>query len=82
MADEQKPIANMAFEEALEELEKIVSSLEGGDVPLDQSIARYERGEALRAHFQKLLAAAEKKVEKIRVSAEGKPTGTEPLDPE
>lgn len=82
MADEQKPIADMAFEEALEELEKIVSSLEGGDVPLDQSIARYERGEALRAHCQKLLAAAEKKVEKIRVSAEGKPSGTEPLDPE
>lgn len=82
MAEEQKPIGEMAFEEALEELEKIVSSLEGGDVPLDQSIARYERGEALRAHCQKLLAAAEKKVEKIRIGSDGKPAGTEPLDPE
>ena len=82
MADEPKPIADMAFEEALEELEKIVSSLEGGDVPLDQSIARYERGEALRAHCQKLLQAAEAKVEKIRANAGGQAIGTEPLDPE
>ena len=72
----------MSFEQALEALEKIVSGLEGGNVPLDQSISQYERGEALRTHCQKLLAAAEAKVERIRLGGDGKPSGTEPLDPE
>ena len=81
MAD-KTDIASLPFEKALAELEGIVTRLESGKVDLEQSIAIYERGEALRAHCQKLLAAAEKKVEKIRVSAEGKPAGTEPLDPE
>ena len=71
-----------AFEEALAALERIVDDLERGDVPLDQSIRIYERGEALKAHCEKLLKAAEDKVEKIRLSREGKPTGTEPLDSE
>jgi len=81
MSDNAK-ITEMSFEQALDELEKIVGGLEGGNVPLDQSIAQYERGEALRAHCQKLLASAEAKVEKIKQGADGKPVGTEPLDPE
>lgn len=75
-------IAAMSFEQALQELEGIVSGLEQGDVPLDQSIEKYERGEALRAHCQKLLQAAEARVEKIRLGNDGKPAGTGPLDPE
>ena len=83
MAEDKKPdIAKMTFEQALGELEAIVGGLEKGDVPLDRSIAQYERGEALRAHCQKLLQAAEAKVEKIRLTADGKPAGTEPLDQE
>ena len=82
MSDLHSDIAKMSFEEALDALEKIVGGLEGGNVPLDQSISQYERGEALRAHCQKLLAAAESKVEKIRLGGDGKPSGTEPLDPE
>lgn len=82
MSDLHSDIAKMSFEEALDALEKIVGGLEGGNVPLDQSISQYERGEALRAHCQKLLAAAEAKVEKIRLGGDGKPSGTEPLDPE
>jgi exodeoxyribonuclease VII small subunit len=82
MSDLQSDISKMSFEQALEALEKIVSGLEGGNVPLDQSISQYERGEALRTHCQKLLAAAEAKVEKIRLGGDGKPSGTEPLDPE
>lgn len=73
-------IKAMSFEQALGELEAIVERLEGGDVPLDQSIRIYERGEALKAHCETLLKAAEDKVEKIRLSREGKPEGTEPLD--
>jgi len=75
-------IKAMSFEQALEALERIVEDLERGDVPLDQSIRIYERGEALKAHCEKLLKAAEDKVEKIRLSRDGKPAGTEPLDPE
>lgn len=79
---ENADIKDMSFEQALDELEKIVGGLEGGNIPLDQSIAQYERGEALRAHCQKLLSAAEAKVEKIKQGSDGKPSGTEPLDPE
>ncbi|MCG6859544.1 MAG: exodeoxyribonuclease VII small subunit [Salaquimonas sp.] len=84
MADSEAnaDIASMSFEQALQELEKIVESLEQGNVELEKSIGFYERGEKLRDHCQKLLGAAEAKVEKIRLSADGKPAGTEPLDPE
>lgn len=78
----EKPVGEMSFEAAMGELERIVDHLERGDVALERSIALYERGEALKARCETLLAAAEDKVEKIRLSREGKPTGTEPLDPE
>ena len=83
MAEEiNEDIKTMSFEKALEALEKIVDDLERGDVPLDQSIKIYERGEALKAHCDRLLKAAEDRVEKIRLSRDGKPLGTEPLDAE
>ena len=66
-------VASMSCEQALGALEKIVDDLEKGDVPLDKSIKIYERGEALKAHCDRLLKAAEDKVEKIRLSREGKP---------
>ena len=75
-------IAAMSFEDALAELERIVENLERGEVPLDRSIAIYERGEALKAHCARLLKAAEDKVEKIRLTRDGAPAGTEPLDGE
>jgi len=77
-----RDIASMSFEAALGELEQIVNSLERGDVELADSIRIYERGEALKAHCAKLLHAAEQRVEKIRLSKEGKIEGVEPLDPE
>ncbi|MGL4488958.1 MAG: exodeoxyribonuclease VII small subunit [Rhizobiaceae bacterium] len=73
-------IKAMSFEAALAELEKIVQDLERGEVALEESIRRYERGEALKAHCATLLKAAEDKVEKIRLSRDGKPVGTEPLE--
>lgn len=72
----------MTFEQALEALERIVDDLERGDVPLDQSIRIYERGEALKAHCDRLLKSAEDKVEKIRLARDGKAVGVEPLDGE
>lgn len=81
-AETNKDIKAMSFEQALEALENIVNDLERGDVPLEQSIRIYERGEALKAHCDKLLKAAEDKVEKIRLSREGQAVGVEPLDPQ
>ena len=70
----------LAFEKALAELESIVQKLERGDVPLEESVAIYERGEALKQRCEELLRAAEARVEKITLDASGKPKGTEPLD--
>ena len=66
----------MSFEQAMKELEGVVGQLERGDVALDQSIALYERGAALKAHCAKLLKAAEERVEKITLDQSGQPTGT------
>lgn len=73
-------IADMSFEQALAALEDIVQQLERGDVPLDQSIELYERGERLRAACQKRLDNAQAKIEKIVAGADGRPSGTVPLD--
>lgn len=81
-AETHADVKGLSFEKALAELEQIVARLERGDVPLEDSIAAYERGEALKAHCAGLLAAAETRVEKIRLGADGRPTGTEPLDVE
>lgn len=75
-------IAQMSFEQAVSELENIVTKLESGDVELEKSIEIYERGEALKKHSETLLNAAEKRIEKIRLDRAGTPQGTEPLDPE
>ena len=80
MATKAKPVKDMSFEEALAELETIVRQLELGDVELEKSIAIYERGEALKKHCQDKLVSAEKRVEKIRLDANGQAAGTEPLD--
>ncbi len=81
MADQDPaPVEGMTFEAALKQLEQIVSRLERGEVPLAKSIVIYERGDALRKHCDALLRQAEARVEKIRVGADGKPAGVEPLD--
>jgi len=73
-------IADLSFETALDELEKIVAQLEGGKAPLQESIAIYERGEALKRHCEALLKQAEARIEKITLAKDGTPTGVEPLD--
>ena len=80
--DADKDIEKLSFEEALAQLEKIVSQLESGNAELENSIDLYERGTALKAHCEARLKAAEAKVEKIRLSASGEAAGTEPLDVE
>jgi exodeoxyribonuclease VII small subunit len=70
----------LPFERAIEELESIVKRLEEGKVPLEESVAIYERGEVLKRRCEQLLAQAEARVNKIMTDSTGKPTGTEPLD--
>jgi exodeoxyribonuclease VII small subunit len=49
-------------------------------VPLEESVAIYERGEALKRRCEDLLRQAEARVQKITLDASGNSTGTEPLD--
>lgn len=74
------PVDKMSFEDAMKELESVVSQLERGDVALEDSIALYERGAALKARCEAKLKEAEEKVAKITLGAGGEPTGTAPLD--
>ena len=83
MADTIHPdVKQLSFERAIEELETIVKRLEEGKVPLEESVAIYERGELLKRRCEELLRLAEARVEKITLDAAGKPTGTAPLDVE
>ena len=73
-------VDDLSFEDAMLELETVVGQLERGDVALDQSIALYERGAALKARCEAKLKEAEEKVAKITLDGSGQPTGTAPLD--
>ena len=75
------PIDEMSFEAALAELEQVVTRLERGDVPLEDSITLYERGAKLKAHCEARLQAAQMRVEAIRLAEDGTPKGTEPFNP-
>ncbi len=75
-------VGQLSFERAIEELESIVKRLEDGKVPLEESVAIYERGEALKRRCEELLHQAEARVQKITLDAGGNPAGAEPLDVE
>lgn len=80
MTDTPADVRALPFEAAMKELETIVDQLEKGSVSLEQSIAIYERGEALKSHCDALLKNAEARIEKITLGSGGKAVGTEPLD--
>lgn len=72
-------IESLSFEDALKELEQIVEQLERGEVQLDQSIALYERGAALKAHCAARLQEAQLKVDKLVIGSDGS-LAAEPAD--
>ncbi len=74
------PVEQMTFEQAMKELEAVVGQLERGDVALDESIALYERGAALKKRCEDELKRAEEKVAAITLDASGQPTGTTPIE--
>ncbi len=77
-----RPVASMSFEEALEELERIVQQLERGQLDLEGAIAAYERGTELRRHCEAKLREARLRVERLTFDEEGRPVGAEPFEPE
>ena len=78
MAD--TPVTEMSFEEAMRELEKVVSDLERGDVALEDSIKLYQRGADLKKHCEEKLKAAEEKVAQITLGEDGAPIGLKPVE--
>ncbi|MDG1169260.1 MAG: exodeoxyribonuclease VII small subunit [Sulfitobacter sp.] len=76
----ETPIEEMNFETAMAELEKVLGQLERGDVALDESIALYERGAALKARCETKLKEAEEKVAAITLDSDGNPTGITPVE--
>lgn len=69
--EDHKDIAKMSFEQALEELKEIVSRLESGEGRLDEAIAAYDRGAALKRHCEAKLREAQEKIEKISLGPGG-----------
>ncbi|HEY4688277.1 MAG TPA: exodeoxyribonuclease VII small subunit [Anaerolineae bacterium] len=61
-------IDDMTFEQAFKELEETVAKLEGGDLPLEASLALFERGQQLSAQCSRLLEQAELKVTQLAQS--------------
>lgn len=60
-----KPPDQLAYEQAFQELEAIVGRLEGGDLPLEQAITLFERGQALADRCAELLEKAELKLRQL-----------------
>jgi exodeoxyribonuclease VII small subunit len=73
-------IDQMTFEDAIRELEKVVTALDRGDVALEESIALYERGAALKARCEAKLKEAEEKVAQITLDGNGQATGSTPVE--
>lgn len=78
MAD--KPVADLSFEEAMSELEGVVSQLESSQVALEDSIKLYERGAELKKHCEAKLKTAEEKVAQITLGDDGQPAGLKTVE--
>ncbi len=71
-------MTDLAFEDSLARLEQIVSQLEGGNLPLEQSLKVFEEGIALARHCAKYLEDAERRIE-VLTKDEGGGLGTKPF---
>ena len=70
-ATTSSPIAELGFDAALLELQRVVAELEAGGQPLERSIELYERGVALHERCAKLLGEAELTVRQLVARAGG-----------
>lgn len=60
-----KPVSELTFEQALDELDALVRRMEAGELGLDESMAAYRRGAELAKHCQAKLAVAEQEIRKL-----------------
>ena len=60
-----KPVAELTFEQALDELDALVRRMEAGELSLDDAVAAYRRGAELAKHCQANLAVAEQEIRKL-----------------
>jgi exodeoxyribonuclease VII small subunit len=79
MDEVPRDIESLSFEQALKELESIVSKLESGDAALEEAITLYERGDKLRAQCAARLDAAQMRIEQVKTDSAGRATGTQPF---
>lgn len=75
------PVEELSFEQAFEQLAEVVAKLEGGDLPLEDSLALFERGQALAARCSELLEQAELKLRQLSADQDGEVVETD-LEPE
>ena len=71
MANKKTQSPPKTFEDALQELEQILGEIEGGQVGLEESLLKYERGTFLIQHCRGVLNSAEKQIELLSKSADG-----------
>ena len=71
LAEERSAIERLPFDRALAELQEVVGRLEGGGLPLEESIVLYERGVALHDRCARLLSDAELRVQRLLEQAGG-----------
>lgn len=69
--DKQQPAEELSYEQAFAELEQIVAALESGDLPLEESMAQFERGQALAERCAQLLDQAELKLSELTPDESG-----------
>jgi exodeoxyribonuclease VII small subunit len=65
MSEENKDIESMSYEQARDELTKVLNQLEAGSVTLDQSMALWQRGELLAQKCEQWLAGARAKLDEV-----------------
>ncbi|MGH2272776.1 exodeoxyribonuclease VII small subunit [Anaerohalosphaeraceae bacterium U12dextr] len=80
MAKSEKKADELSFEQAIDQLNQIVSRIEMGQVPLQESLEQYEKGMKLIRYCRGILQDAEKRIEMISAKEEQKPTESDPAD--
>jgi exodeoxyribonuclease VII small subunit len=79
MADDtQTPVAELSYEQARDELVRLVARIESGEAPLEESMVLWERGEELAAHCQAKLDQAQTRLDAVTESAADAPTPADP----
>lgn len=78
----KKQTAPQHFEDAIGELEKILAEMERGEVPLEESLVRYERGNYLIQHCRQILGKAEQQIEQMNKADGGSASAMSAIDPD